>query len=56
MTDPKKLREQARKLIEKANRIEEEKAIRIGRCILKAAEKDFQNFTIEDIRKEVAHV
>jgi len=53
MKDPKKLREQAKKLIEQAEKIENERAVRLGKMVLKYAENNFENFEIEKFKKEV---
>lgn len=44
------LRADAKKLLEQAERIEQAEAIRIGKLVLHAAENDFKNFTIEDLK------
>jgi hypothetical protein len=51
--DPAKLREQAKLLIEKAEQIEREKFIKIGRLTMKQYEKDFQAFDIKQFKKEI---
>ena len=52
-TDPAKLREQAKLLIEKAEQIERDKFIKIGRLTMKHYEKDFQTFDIKQFKKEI---
>jgi hypothetical protein len=51
--DPVKLREQAKLLIEKAEQIERDKFIKIGRLTMKHYEKDFQTFDIKQFKKEI---
>ncbi len=55
MRNPKKLREQAKKLIELAEKIENERAIKIGKLVLKYAENDFADFNLEKFKKEVTN-
>lgn len=52
--DPKQLREEARKLIEKAKALESERAMRIGRLIMSYEEKDFNGFDLDHFRSEIA--
>ncbi len=52
--DPKKLRIEAQKLLETAERIENEKLIRIGKLVTKYAENDFSDFDVEKFKNEVA--
>jgi len=52
--DPRALREQAKKLIDQAERIENEKAIRAGKVVLRYVETDFAGFELEKFRKEVS--
>jgi hypothetical protein len=50
------LREQARLLIEKAEQIERDKLIKIGKLTMKRYEKDFQAFDIKQFQKEIEAV
>lgn len=52
--DPKKLREQAKKLLAEAEKIENERFIKIGKLVLKYAETDFENFDVSKFKEEVA--
>lgn len=52
--DPKQLREEARKLIEKAKALESERAMKIGRLVMSYEEKDFSGFSLERFRSEIA--
>lgn len=54
--DPKKLREQAKKLLAEAEKIENEKFIKIGKLFLKYAEADFANFNLETFKEEVKKI
>jgi hypothetical protein len=51
--DPAKLREQARQLIEKAEQIERDKLIKIGKLTMKHYENDFQSFDTKQFKKEI---
>lgn len=51
--DPKKLREQARKLIEEAERVEEEKARRIGQAVMKLHGRNWEGFDPVEFRRSV---
>lgn len=51
--DPVKLREQARQLIEKAEQIEREKFIKVGKLTMKHYENDFQSFDTKQFKKEI---
>jgi hypothetical protein len=51
--DPAALREQAKLLIEKAEQIERDKFIKIGKLTMKQYEKDFQAFDIKQFKKEI---
>jgi hypothetical protein len=51
--DPQKLREQAKKLLTQADKIENERAVRIGKLVLKYAENNFADFELEKLKKEV---
>jgi hypothetical protein len=51
--DPAKLREQAKLLIEKAEQIEREKFIKIGKLTMKHYDNDFQAFDIKQFKKEI---
>lgn len=53
LNDPIALREQARMLIEKAEQLEREKFIRIGKLTMKHYEKDFQVFEVKQFKKEI---
>jgi hypothetical protein len=54
--DPAKLREQAKLLIEKAEQIERDKLIKIGRLTMKHYERDFQIFDVKQFKKEIEAV
>jgi hypothetical protein len=53
---PQELREQARLLLEKAKRLESERATRIGNLVLKHAEKGFEGFTLEMLKNEIGKI
>ncbi len=51
--DPKVLRERAKQLIDEAKRIENERAIRIGKYMLRYAESGFKGMSIEKMREDI---
>ncbi len=51
--DPAALREQAKLLIEKAEQIERDKLIKIGKLTMKHYDKDFQAFDVKQFKKEI---
>lgn len=51
--DIMKLRERAARLLEKAEKLEDEKALKIGRIVLKFKENDFADFNINEFKKQV---
>ncbi|MFZ6007209.1 MAG: hypothetical protein ACOYU2_06090 [Nitrospirota bacterium] len=50
------LREQAKKLIEQAEKIENERAIKIGNLIIKYEAADFEGFDLEAFKKQIASI
>lgn len=51
--DIMKLRERAARLLEKAEKLEDEKALKIGRIVLKLKENDFADFNVNEFKKQV---
>lgn len=51
--DANALREQAKKLLEKARQIEEARALRIGKLIMRYREKNYEGFVIDRFKKEI---
>ncbi|MEW6741018.1 MAG: hypothetical protein AB1325_14095 [Nitrospirota bacterium] len=51
--DPKKLREQAKKLLAEAEKIENERLIKIGKLVFKYAATDFADFDLSKFKEEV---
>jgi hypothetical protein len=54
--DPAKLREQAKLLIEKAEQIERDKYIRIGKLAVKHYNSGFEGFDLTRFKKEIEAV
>ncbi len=54
--DPKKLREQAKKLLAKADKIENSRAIKIGKLVLKYQEAGFGDFDLEAFKDHIAKI
>lgn len=53
---PQELREQAKKLLEQAEEIENERAIRIGNLVIKYEANGFEGFTLETFRNEITKI
>jgi hypothetical protein len=51
---PEQLREQAKRLLAEAERMENKRAIRIGNFVLKHAENGFEGFTLEALKSEIS--
>ncbi|MBI1912933.1 MAG: hypothetical protein HYS21_13155 [Deltaproteobacteria bacterium] len=54
--DIQKLRERAARLLEKAEKLEDEKALKIGRMILKHKDNDFANFNLTEFKKQLEDI
>ena len=54
--DSRKLREQAQKLLDEAERIEQAKVIKIGKLVMKYKEAGFKNFDVEAFKKEITNI
>jgi len=54
--DPKKLREQAKKLLAEAEKIENERFVKIGKLVMKYHEAGFEDFDIEKFKNEITEV
>ncbi len=54
--DPKKLREQAKKLLAEADKIESGRAIKIGKLVLKYQESGFESFDLRTFRDELSRI
>jgi hypothetical protein len=50
---PEQLREQAKKLLDEAERMENRRAIRIGNFVLMHAENGFEGFTLDALKNEI---
>ncbi len=51
--DPKKLREEAKKLLAEAEQIEQSMALKIGKLVLKYAEDSFKDFSLETFKTQI---
>lgn len=53
---PQELREQARQLLEQAQKIEDERATKIGNLVIKYEANGFEGFDPETFKKEIANI
>jgi hypothetical protein len=51
---PEQLREQARLLLERAKKLENERAVKIGNLIIKHEASGFEGFTLESLKNEIS--
>ncbi|MBF0558843.1 MAG: hypothetical protein HQL08_08690 [Nitrospirae bacterium] len=49
----RELREEAKRLLQQADKIENERAIKIGKIVLKHVDNNFKDFNLEAFKKEV---
>lgn len=53
---PQELREQAKRLLEQAEKIENERATKIGNLVIKYEANGFEGFDPETFKKEIANI
>jgi hypothetical protein len=53
---PQELREQAKKLLEQAEKIENSRATTIGKLVIKYEAAGFEDFTLETFKNEIAKI
>jgi hypothetical protein len=53
---PEQLRAEAAALLERAKKLENERAIRIGNLIIKYEANSFEGFTLESLKNEISKI